>query len=639
MQLLVALAMRLVLVLFGHYWKIVALLFACSVVGWYQYLSAQPFAGQPPGNQTIWDAIMFTIMLAPLRAPTVYGEQVPALLNVGRILLPFVFVGGIYKLTALRSATEMTVRRWFARTFRGHDVVCGLSLAGFALVRELLLRKRQVVLLDPSPLPDVQAQLQQVLAALTRAQRAGFVHLELDPCLTDSLNAAGARRSRNVYATTEDDVANLTIAQTVRAIAGPATGNREGPEIHVQFRDFELRDPLPGGFKLFDSRMLAARELVNCFPADAPWLLQLPEARAGHPHAMVFGLGHLGEQVIVHLARMAHYACRAKLHVTVIDAKSESAMQELARRYPALEPAAEPGWFGIEASDEARLAVPTVSLALQQQSAEAFIVREFDEACERHGMPGAIYLCLPDDLETDVLAQRLLVAASRVAVHARLGGGTQTPNVPQVTIVKALRRTIVRQPTAATASASGDSIQVVAVDMLHIAAEAVVTESRRELSQRMHEEYVSFSKARDIKNFDNRSWERLDEEVKIMNENATDHHLVKLRELGLPVTGLSIQQSGFATCDPDALKRAHEQMGMRMEDFAAAEHRRWMFDKLSFGWRAATAGADSRAGKLTRYLIEYGELVDDVKQYDRDNVRRAFARVVQPKAGLGADGL
>jgi hypothetical protein len=103
--------------MFKRFWIITGALFLATVIGWYQYLLATPLNHASGGQHTIWDAIVLTIMVAPLRAPVVYGPDVPILLNLGRVLLPFLFVGGIFKLTTLRDETEQWVSKLFAHKF------------------------------------------------------------------------------------------------------------------------------------------------------------------------------------------------------------------------------------------------------------------------------------------------------------------------------------------------------------------------------------------------------------------------------------------------------------------------------------------------------------------------------------------
>lgn len=308
MQNALLLTMRLVRILFEQFWLIAAVLFVGSAIGWHQYLAIHPFNDLAANKHTVWDALAFTVMLAPLCSPIVFGEDVPWLLNMGRILLPFVFVGGIFKITVLRAATEKHVTRWFARTFRRHSVVCGLSQAGFSIVCELLRLKRWVVLIDPTAESSRLNHLRQALQALAPADRIRLVLIEGDATSTDVLRTAGAHHARDVYAVTGDDSVNLDVATAVRSMA-MSESVRPGdiPKIYVHLKEYLTREPFNDNFMLFDSRALAGRQIVTQYPADAPWLAARDFSVA--PHAMVIGLGGLGEQVARQLTRSAHYAC------------------------------------------------------------------------------------------------------------------------------------------------------------------------------------------------------------------------------------------------------------------------------------------------------------------------------------------
>jgi hypothetical protein len=627
MQYFLSFAMRSMRAVFEYFWLITAVLFVSSAVGWHQYLAANAFNHLGANQHTVWDAIAFTIMLAPLRSPLVYGPDVPLLLNIGRVLLPFMFVGGIFKVTVLRTATEKRVNQWFARTFSQHAVICGLSHAGFALVCELLQRRRWVVLIDLKGQPALLSRLQQALVAMPRATQNRFALIEGDASSTEVLETAGAQHAKEIYAATEDDNTNVDIATAARALNSALHVDAPTLQIHVHFKDYVMRDPLKHGFKLFDSRTLAGRQIVNQYPADAPWLASRDFSTA--PHAMLIGLGSLGEQVALQLARTAHYANGQRMHITIVDAKASEVGKSFLQRYPMFDPDASPTHFGMPTDAGNCMSLPVVTLQLVQTPVDAFCSNGFSAVCAQWGIPGAIYVCLGNDIETDRMGKALVIALERSLNSV---GGSKA-STPQCTIVNAMRRLTINidlQKRAYPDKKVGvGNVEVVEVDVLRTAAAAVVTDDLERLAERTHNEYMAFSEERNIKTADQTPWSSLDDEARQMNYNTTDHHLVRLREMGIDATARDLVE-GRLRLKSEQIDLAKRYFLENREAFAAAEHRRWAFDKLFFGWRHVSGNKNNKSAKLNCSLVGYESLTDDVKQYDRDNVERVFHLVQSP---------
>ena len=60
----------------------------------------------------------------------------------------------------------------------------------------------------------------------------------------------------------------------------------------------------------------------------------------------------------------------------------------------------------------------------------------------------------------------------------------------------------------------------------------------------------------------------------------------------------------------------------QIELMAELEHEEWMKERIANGW---TLGERDFAKKTTPYLIPYGDLSEEIKDYDRDAVRNIFA--------------
>jgi hypothetical protein len=103
------------------------------------------------------------------------------------------------------------------------------------------------------------------------------------------------------------------------------------------------------------------------------------------------------------------------------------------------------------------------------------------------------------------------------------------------------------------------------------------------------------------------SWDELDESRK---ESSRDHARdipAKLHLVGCDIAPLRERGSkDFAFTDEE------------VETMAAAEHLRWMRERVADGW---TAGEKDVTRKTTPYLVPFEQLPADVAEYDRIFVR------------------
>jgi hypothetical protein len=103
------------------------------------------------------------------------------------------------------------------------------------------------------------------------------------------------------------------------------------------------------------------------------------------------------------------------------------------------------------------------------------------------------------------------------------------------------------------------------------------------------------------------SWEELDESRKESSRDNARDIPVKLRMVGCDIAPLREQGTqDFTFTDAE------------VETLAAAEHLRWMRERIADGW---AAGDKDAARKMTPYLVPFEELPADIAEYDRIFVR------------------
>lgn len=103
------------------------------------------------------------------------------------------------------------------------------------------------------------------------------------------------------------------------------------------------------------------------------------------------------------------------------------------------------------------------------------------------------------------------------------------------------------------------------------------------------------------------SWEELDDSRKESSRANARDIAVKLQLVGCDIGPRQEREaSDFAFNSEE------------VETLAAAEHSRWMRERIAAGW---TAGDKDVTRKTTPYLVPYEELPADIAEYDRILVR------------------
>lgn len=104
-------------------------------------------------------------------------------------------------------------------------------------------------------------------------------------------------------------------------------------------------------------------------------------------------------------------------------------------------------------------------------------------------------------------------------------------------------------------------------------------------------------------------WDKLPDSFKDSNRQQAEHILEKLRGIGCTVRKVennSIKPINFTSSE--------------IEIMAEMEHERWNAERLLKGWRLGKKKDAIR--KISPYLMPWSELPDDVKELDRQPVRK-----------------
>jgi len=143
---------------------------------------------------------------------------------------------------------------------------------------------------------------------------------------------------------------------------------------------------------------------------------------------------------------------------------------------------------------------------------------------------------------------------------------------------------------------------------------------RESLAKEIHEAY-RLSKQDNLKSDDPamKDWENLPDGFKESSAQQADHIFEKLREIGCTVQKVTGRKIKLITFTKD-----------EVEPLAEIEHGRWNTERLLEGWTWGEKKDVAR--KISPYLVSWSELPEDVKEWDRNTVRKIPAFLT--KVGL-----
>jgi hypothetical protein len=157
-------------------------------------------------------------------------------------------------------------------------------------------------------------------------------------------------------------------------------------------------------------------------------------------------------------------------------------------------------------------------------------------------------------------------------------------------------------------------VRVVSTDELARNHGLVLNFTRELMAQANHRDYLSLRFRRGARPGPDepglRPWRDLPAELQASNRDQVDHIPTKLRAAScraVPVEqGAAVSLLEFTPEEVEAL--------------AALEHERWIEERKRAGWRYGPE--TDRPRRVNKLMVPYGKLPENVKDYDRDPVRR-----------------
>ena len=140
------------------------------------------------------------------------------------------------------------------------------------------------------------------------------------------------------------------------------------------------------------------------------------------------------------------------------------------------------------------------------------------------------------------------------------------------------------------------------------------------LARAIHEDYVFNQKTigqTPRTNPSMASWDELPEGLKESNRRQADHIGIKLKAIGCGIASLNDWDAKLLTFKPE-----------EVEQMARMEHEHWNEERRLEGWTYAPEPKDLNR-KTTPYLVPWNELLEDIKEYDRNTIRGLPAFLAQ----------
>lgn len=551
------------------YASLAIVLFLMGVIGFARYAA---WHNQPT---TLLDWVYLTFQLIPLNSGAI-DPPVPLELEMARFFIPLLAASAAI-LSILRIFREQ-IHELRLPGLRKHIIICGLSRKGFLLARQFRRKGKEVVLIERDEENDwIESCREQGMFVLLGDAS--------DPTL---LRSAGVTQAEGLFAVCDDDGANTEIALRAQHL----TQNRKGealicllhvsdPQLCDLLREREASlEQAPFRLELFNVFERAARKMLQEYPAWDEAAIQ----PANPPHILIIGLGRMGENLVLHMARdwwSQEMHQRGRLRVTIIDRSAVQKIESLCIRYPRMNTACE-----------------LIPRQMEIHSPE-FEGADFLFNGQSQPDPNAVYICVDDDA---------------LGLHAGLTILRRIPGANIPIVVRMAEESGLAKLLEFRRNQHGAYRNLYAFGYLDrtCTPDLLMNTPRDLLARLAHEEYVQLQVRKGGKPAEDASlnpWDKLDEAYRKADYQWADHIPLLLKSSGYTLGPLS---------DWDA--QSYQFEPAEVERMAQSEHELWCKDRQADGWRYAPGDKNLEA-KTNPDLVSWEALAEIEREKDRLLVR------------------
>lgn len=500
------------------------------------------------------------------------GVPMPVELQLARFLAPLVMVAGLVLVFVRGAWVGITNVR--ARFERNHVVLVGLNLLGWHFVRSC----------RDAGLRTVAIERDESNPYVDRARSIGVPVIIGDALTSRALVRAGVVRAAHLVTFVRDDRTNVELTLKVKLLNRDLGRPHNGAlRVHCHLSDVQLATRLEQYPKFFFDAHLAEIGFFNVDGLAARMLLQrhpleiyADVLRCTEVHVAVLGAGGLAEQVLLQVARTAHYASFDAPRISVCAENVAGYRSRIERLYPALHAAARLVFVEMPLAPDA---FEAGDAPLPVRDATAYVVCVEDESA---GLSLALALRRATLLGRGLNAPVMVAMEHSTGLARLLESELGTPEIP-------------------------DGLYPFGMLNEVVSASTIVDERLDHLAQAFHEKYletVGPPAESAPKKPSQVPWSTLPEMYRNSSRLEADHVDVKLRAVGCR----EAQGDDAFQFEPDELERlAH----MDRNRFVAVRH--------STGWRAGDTRSDF--ARIDDNLKPWDELDAHGRRIDMNTAR------------------
>jgi hypothetical protein len=459
----------------------------------------------------------------------------------------------------------------------GHVVICGMGKKGSFFTKAFYEDGYTVVLVSSH----------KDAGKLEQFRDLNILIVVGDPTDREILQKARVHKAQYLIAVCDNDGDNAEIAVNARGLVGDSPHlvltclvHITNPHLCTLLKEREIMAQKGNAFRMeflnvFES---GARQLLKEFPGFGDG------APGSPPHLLIVGLGPMGKSLAVHAAmlwRLAPEKPIKKLPITLVDKDADQTKKFLELHFHQL-------------NDFWDL-IPVKLDIDSPQFYQAKFLQDEQGRC----IITMVYVCLEED-------SRGLSAALALFQQLR---HEEVPIVVQMDGNAGLA-TLLQDDD----NDGGSFPNLHSFGLLdhRCRTDLLLCSTHEILARAIHQDYVLLQTQKGLTRETNPllvPWEELSEDIKESNRRQADDIGKKLKKIhcdAKPLTDWDAEMFEFTSEEIDVL--------------AQMEHERWLNERRQQGW-TYTPGAKDLEHKKSPYLLDWEDLPEDLKQYNREAMR------------------
>jgi len=474
------------------------------------------------------------------------------------------------------------------RSKKGHVIVCGLNFRSFLIIKDLVERKMNPVIIDS----DANNTY------IESCTMMGLIIITGQPSDPNILKKAGVERASYVLSFDDIDENNAEIALNVIRMVPEKPHHTLtciiqilNPHLYgiIRKHTFSVRNESGVRAEFFNQYALGARALLDQYPAFLSSSNNPPQP------VILIGAGRLGNSIISRVARtwyQEHKNDGIRLTLVFIDLNANRIRDELLHQYPKLSTVCD-----------------LVPIPRDVQSADFKSGEILANPLFKDGF--IAYICLDDD---------------SLGLYAALTLHHQTAGKKVSFIVRMDHNTSVAKLIADEQAGLGRIPEIHPVNIFEITANSrlILAGEEEILARAIHENYC---KKEYLKGFTKETnpllvpWDTLGTlTIKNNGIEGQKYRVSNLKQANIIWTKLSLIGCDIGPIlDWDAPTTV-QFTPQEVETLAQLEHDRWMKEKVESGWCYGTVRDDTL--KIHPSIVPYDQLSEPEKEKDRDTIKQ-----------------